>query len=131
MSFATDINAVMIADTSLNGLVDGGIHYENLLDNWLGDTDDEAWIVYEFDKDQVDCINSKNVYVNYTLRAVVIQRNSNDAIDTISNRLITYLNNYGSGSIIDIGFSNDQHGFTQQKGIYTNVLEFNCIYVET
>jgi len=132
MSFATEIYDVMTADTSLNSLVDGGIHYDNLIDNWLGDTSDEEWVVYSFRKsDQANCVRSKNVYMTYALTVIVIQRNTNTQIDTITDRLISYLNNHESGHIVDIGFKNDQGGFNQQQSIYTNTLEFECIFLES
>jgi len=132
MSFTTEILDVMTSDPSLNAWVDGGIHYENLLDNWLGETDDDKWILYESRKSaQGNCIDNKNVYMNYQLSVIVIQRNTNDEIDTITNRLVDYLNNHESGNIYDIVFLNDQSGFNQQQGIYTNTLEFECVYLET
>jgi len=130
MSFATDIKTVMNADPSLNSYINGGIHYENLKDNWIGEQSNSTWLVYEFNKSQVDCLNAKNVYTNYTLKAVVIQRDTNDLMETVSNRLIEYLNGYSYNDIIDIGFTNDTHGFNQQQGVYTNTLEFNVIYIE-
>jgi len=132
MSFVTEIYDVMTTDTSLNGMVDGGIHYENLIDNWLGETKDNEWIVYEQRKSvQNDCITSKNIYMTYELSIVVIQRNTNTKIDVITNRLISYLNNHESGNIVDVGFKNDQGGFDQQQQIYTNTLTFECTYLET
>ena len=132
MSFTTEIYTVMTADPSLNSLVDGGIHYENLIDNWLGSTTDENWIVYSQRKSQQeDCMTSKNVYMTYELSVIVIQRDTNTNLDTITNRLISYLNNHESGNIIDIGFKNDQGGFNQQQNTYMNTLEFSCVYLET
>ena len=131
MSFATDINAIMTADTSLNGLVDGGIHYENLIDNWLANTSYNEWVVYAFNKtEQVNCVDSKNVYMNYLMNVTVIQRDTNTNIDTITDRLINYLNNLADGNIIDIAFKSDNHGFGQQQGIYTNTLDFDVTYIE-
>ena len=131
MSFVTDIYSVMTSDTSLNELVDGGIHYENLIDNWLANTDDNVWIVYDFRKTlQTNCINTKNIFMTYGLSVIVIQRNTNTKIDTITSRLIDYLNNLTLGKIQDVYFMSDQSGFDQQKNIYTNALEFECIYIE-
>lgn len=132
MSFATDINTVLTSDASLNSYADGGIHYENLIDNWLAETNDDVWIVYSFNKnEQADCLNSKNLYMVYSLTVNVIQRNTNDMLDIITGRLLTYLNNYSSGNIIDIGFIRDGGFFDQQKLIYVNTLEFQSIYIES
>ena len=132
MSFATDINAVLIADGSLNSYADGGIHYENLIDNWLAETNDDLWIVYSFNKsEQGDCLNSKNAYMRYSLSISVIQRSTNTMIDIVTDRLIDYLNNYDSGNILDIGFVRDQGYLDQQKEIYLNTLEFQCTYIES
>jgi Tfp pilus assembly PilM family ATPase len=131
MSFTREIYTIMTADPSLNDLVDGGVHYENLIDNWLGETTEDVWIVYEQRiTNQQDCVNKKNAFLNYALSVVVIQRNTNNKIDTITNRLIAYLNNHESGNIYDIAFTGDQGGFNQQQQIYTNTLEFLCTYVE-
>jgi len=132
MSFTTEIYAVMIADSSLNGMVDGGIHHENMIDEWLADDTYNEWVVYDFHKQaQEDCITSKNVYMTYALSIMVIQRNTNTKIDVITGRLLQYLNNHGSGNIIDIGFKNDLAGLDQIKNVYTNTLEFECVYIET
>ena len=132
MSFATDINTVLTADSSLNSYADGGIHYENLIDNWLAETDDDVWIVYSFNKsNQTDCLTSKNLFMTYDLAINVIQRNTNTQIDIITDRLLNYLNNYEAGSIIDIAFIRDQGGMVQQQGIYTNTLDFQCTYIES
>jgi len=132
MSFTSEIYTIMTTDTSLNALVDGGIHYENLIDNWLGQTDADAWIVYEFRKqNQGDCISSKNIYMDYELSVVVIQRNTNTLIDEITNRCIDYLNNMEDGNVYDIAFKSDQGGFNQQQQIYTNTLSFDCVYTKT
>ena len=131
-SFAVDINTLLVADASLNGYADGGIHYENLIDNWLAETNDELWIVYSFNKsEQGDCLNSKNIYMRYSLSISVIQRATNTMIDIVTDRLIKYLNNYDSSTFIDIGFIRDQGYLDQQKGIYTNTLEFQCTYIES
>jgi len=132
MSFATDINAVLIGDASINSYIDGGIHYENLIDNWLAETNDDIWIVYDFNKsEQTDCLNSKNVYMTYTLNIVVIQRSTNTYIDLITDRLVDYLNGYEAGNILDIAFVRDQTSFNQQQDIYTNTMEFRSYYLES
>lgn len=133
MSFAVDINTLLTSDPSLNEYADGGIHYENLIDNWLAETDDDVWIYYVFNKStQNDCINTKNVYMDYSLSVNVIQRDTNTEIDIITDRLIEFLNNYGpSGQFIDIGFLRDQGGMDQQRGVYVNSLEFQCQYMES
>ena len=131
MSYAVDINSVLTSDPSLNSYADGGIHYENLIDNWLAETDDDVWMVYSFNKtSQTDCITSKNIYMDYSLSITVIQRNTNTEIDIITDRLINYLNNYGSGNIVDIGFVRDQGFLDQQRNTYNNTLEFQCTYLE-
>ena len=133
MSFESEIYEIMTSDALLNSLAaSGGIHYQNLPKNWLGGDSANEWIVYEVRKsEQEDCINSKNVFMTYQLSAVVIQRNINTLVDTISNRMINYLNNLESGNIYDIGFVSDQPSFNQQQNTYTNALEFVCIYVES
>lgn len=132
MSFATEIYNVMISDSSLNSYVDGGIHSENLKDNWLAETNYDKWIVYDHNKSaQGDCMNSKNIYMTYSLSVLVIQRDTNDEIDIITDRLIEYLNNHESGNIYDIGFISDSKSFNQQQNIYSNTLEFVCTYFES
>lgn len=127
--FVTDIKVLMNNDASINTAVSGGIHYENLIDNWLGNTNHNEWVVYEFNKTPVDCLNSKNLFYNYTLNVVVIQRSSNDLVEYISNLIIDHLSGASYGGIQDIGFLTDDSGFNQQQGTYTNSMSFNCIYV--
>jgi len=129
MSFTSEINTIMNADASINALVDI-IRYENLPSEWLTETVNNKWIVFGINKqDQFDCLGAKNVYTNYTLSIVAIQRHTNNELDTISNRLITYLNDISTDNIIDINFNSDQGGFDEQQQIYTNTLEFIASYV--
>lgn len=131
MSFLTEINTILTSDASLNDYIKGPKRYENLPSEWLGNTDYNQWMVWTARRnDQIDCISNKNVYMNYTLSIVIIQRNSNSLIDIITQRLIDYLNNYESGGIQDIAFLSDQPSFDQLQGVYYNGLEFDVKYIE-
>jgi hypothetical protein len=130
MTFEDEMYEIMTSDPSINELVDV-ISYQNLPDNWLGGDTDNHWIAYDIRRiAQTDCIEFKNIFMTFQVSIVVIQRGINTNIDTITNLLINYLNNYSSPTIIDIKFLNDQLSFNQQQNIYTNSLEFECIYVE-
>lgn len=130
MNFVTEINQILTSDASLNSMVNGGIHYQNMQDNWLSEDLNTEWIIYDISKSiQNSCLQTKNVYTTYALSVLVIQRDTNDNIDEISYRLIDYLNNYESDSMADITFLSDSTSFNQQQQIYTNTLEFICQYV--
>lgn len=131
-SFATDINTLLKSDASINAIVDGGIHYENFEDNWLAKTDDDNWVVYTFNKsNQTNCLQEKNVFMTYTLNIILIQRDSNTNLDILTDLFIDFLNGYESQKMIDLTFLRDSGGFDQQKGVYTNNLEFLVTYLES
>ena len=133
MSFLTEINTILTSDTSLNSLIEGPQRYENLPSEWLGNTEYNEWMVWGVRRNnQNDCVSGKNIWMDYTLSVVVIQRNSNSKIDDMTQRLINYLNSYPiSGGIQDIAFTSDQPTFDQLQGVYYNGLEFNVKYIES
>ena len=125
MSFASDIYYVMTNDPSINALVNGGIHYEILRDNF---NLTKKWIDYNFRRlEQVDCIGTKDVYTNYEVTTTIITQNSLDCV-SISDLLVTYLNGAEYGGIIDIKLEDDGHVVEQEKNIFKNTLLFTAIY---
>jgi len=133
MSFASEIGTLLTSDSSLNEWCDGGIRNENLIDEWLSETDDNLWIVYGFNvEEQGNCLTNYNLYLNYSLNVVIIQRDHNDQLDIIAKRLRDYLNSYTGGNIVDIVFIREGvPGLDQQKNVYSLPLEFLCIYCES
>jgi len=126
MSLASEIYSVMVADTSLNGYIDGGIFYENLPDNF---DLKKKWILYYYRKaEQIDSMSCTNLFQNSELTTTVITQNTSD-LTTISDRLVEYLNGKESGNIIDIRFSGDGHSFDREKNIYMNTLTFNLVNI--
>ncbi len=127
MSYGTDINTLMKADASLNAYCNGGIYFENLPDSF---DLSENWIGYSFRKsDQINYMNSDNAYTTYTIVAKVIASDT-ATLESISDRLVTYLNNKNQGGIVDIWFNSDNHTMDLEKQVYMNSLEFDSFYVE-
>jgi len=127
MSFGTDLNTVMNADTSINTWCDGGIYFENLPDNFdlL-----KNWLGYSFRKNsQVDCINSRNLYRTYGITVKLVANDTHD-LETMSDYVASYLNGKSYGNIIEIWFVNDTHSMDLEKGIYMNTLEFQGNYID-
>jgi len=124
MSFATDLYALMLGDSSINAFITGAINYENLPDNF---DLSKKWIVYHYRKSsQTDCLTIKNAYTTYELTVIPITQNTLDLV-TITDDLIDYLNGKEQGSIVDVTFTGDGHSFDQEKNIYMNTLTFDVI----
>ena len=132
MNFRDLVVELLASDASLNNAIDGGIYQENLIDQWLGETSYDKWIVWDFNKiEQQDALlNSKNVFTTYELNLVLIQRSHNDEIDTISDYIVNFLNGNELKNIKDIFFLSDEQGYDQERDIYTNTLVFNAFYVK-
>jgi len=127
MSFGTDLNTLMNADTSINVWCDGGVYYENLPDNF---DLTKTWIGYSFRKiSQTSCIDSKNAYTTYSITIKVIDSDTLH-LETISDHIVNYLNHKEHGGIKDIWFVSDAHGMDLEKAIYINTLEFQSFYVD-
>lgn len=131
-NFATDFYSLITADPSLNALVDGGIHNQNLVDNWVSDRTVSKWIAYEFNRSSnISCLNGSIGLMTYNIDILVIQREGeSDEIEDISSRLISYLQGNEYNNIIDIAFQSDQRGFDDQREIYSNTLNFKALYSE-
>ncbi len=126
MSFGTEINAIMLADPSINSLIDGSIYYVNLPKAFPLD---KNWLLYWFRRgEQVNSMNKADIYKIYDLTTQVYTPNKNNDLDLLSERLPEYFNNKSGGNIIDILFETDDYAFDQEKQVYANTLEFKCIY---
>jgi len=126
MSFATDLNYIMHNDSSLNSYCTGGIHYENLPENFELVRD---WIVYSFNKYlQENCLDQKEAFTRYSIQLKIV---ANDTIqlETINDHTVDYLNNTIYGGIQDLMFTGDNHTVDLEKNIYMNTLQFDAIYV--
>lgn len=125
MSFATDVNTLM-QDASLVAYCDGGVYYENLPDNF---DLTENWLAYSFRKtEQVNCLDSKNVYTQYTLTCKIVAFDTK-TLEDISDYLVDYLNGKTQGDIADIWFTGDNHTIDLEKQIYMNSCDFDSFYV--
>jgi len=126
MSFATDLYAVMIGDASINTEIDGGIHYENLPDNF---DLTKKWIVYHYNgREQIDCMKGSKLYEIKDLNVTLITQNTED-LTSISELIKDYLNFTEYGTIMDINFTGDGHTFDQEKNIYMNTLNFDVMNI--
>jgi len=125
MSFSTDIKYIMDNDTSINTMIDGDILYENLPENF---EITKNWIVYSFNKtNQISCLGSSAAITEYNLVVKVVGHDTLE-VETISDRLVIYLNGNEYNQIRDIVFVGDNHSLDLEKKIYMNTLNFNCLY---
>ena len=127
MSIGTELYTIMNADASINAAFStGGVYYENLPDNF--DLKDK-WLLYYFRKtSQMDVMTTKSAYDIYDLEVTILVQNTADVVSN-TDLITTYLNGIESGGIIDIRFDDDGHSFDKEKGIYTNTMTFEIIYV--
>jgi len=126
-SFGKDLREILISDPSLNELLDGGIFYEILPDNF---DLTKKWIVYSFNvTEQQNLLNGKNAYSVYDIFIKIVSYSTTDNND-ITNMLIETLNDKELNNIKDIKFINDNHSTDLEKGIFMNNLTFSSFYVE-
>lgn len=126
MSFSRDIAYLMNNDASLNAWCDGGIHYENLPENFELTKD---WIVYSFNKiNQGSCLNSAPMYIEYALIVKIVARDT-VKLETVNDYVMEYLDGKEYLGIQDILFTGDSHTLDLDKNIYMNTLNFNALYV--
>lgn len=113
-------------DASLNAWCDGGIHYENLPENFELTKD---WIVYSFNKiNQGSCLNSAPMYIEYALIVKIVARDT-VKLETVNDYVMEYLDGKEYLGIQDILFTGDSHTLDLDKNIYMNTLNFNALYV--
>lgn len=125
MSFSTDIMYIMNNDASINSYVDGDILYENLPENFELT---KNWIVYSFNKtNQFSCLGSNAAITEYNLIIKVVATDTLE-LETISDRLVAYLNGNEYNQIRDLVFVGDNHTLDLDKKVYMNTLNFNCLY---
>lgn len=127
MSFQTGIYSVMVNDTSLNSIVNGGIYFDVLPNNF---DLKKSWIVYNFREDErIDTLSYKNIITFYTLYAKVISPNTATLL-SISDELNRYLSSYTDNNFFDITFMNDNHqnGIVDDTDIFENTIEYKIIY---
>ncbi|HPI82200.1 MAG TPA: hypothetical protein PK122_03140 [Candidatus Paceibacterota bacterium] len=126
MSFQSDLRTLMTADSSLNAAVGNRIFFENLEENYDLTKD---WIVYTIKKaNQVDCMDSKNAYLTYTVYVRIFSR-STASLNSIGDYLQDYLNHKEQGDIHDIWFTSDVHTIDLEKNQYSILQEYTAIYV--
>lgn len=116
----------MTNDVSLSAWCDGGIHYENLPENFEITKD---WIVYSFNKtSQNSCLDSTPSFFEYSLIVKIVARDT-VKLETVNDYLIEYLDGNSYNGIQDILFTGDVHTLDLDKNIYMNTLNFNVLYV--
>lgn len=125
MSFSTDFKALITADSSINYDIKGGIHWENLPENF---EISKNWIVYSFAKgDQESCLTSTAAFTRYNIALKVICTDS-IVLERVSDRIVSYLGGNSYGNIADVLFIGDSHSLDLDKNIYINTLQFNALY---
>ncbi len=125
MSFKADFNTAINADANLNSLVDGGIFYQNLPDNF---SLNDAHIVYSIELlESVDVISKKAVLENYNVELAIISPDTEER-ENILSVLNNYLVNYSDASILDVINQGTSDGADGEKDIYTEIVNYNIFY---
>ena len=125
MPFSTDIKTIMTGDSSVNAWCTGGIHYENLPENWQLT---KTWLVYSFNvNDEERCMSGSAYITNYNV-VVKIVTTDTVLLERISDRLRDVLRGATSGNIRDMYFVTDDHTMDLEKRIYMNTLNFVALY---
>jgi hypothetical protein len=125
MSFSRDLKYLMNADSSTTAYATGGIHYENLPENFELS---KNWIVYSFNKNSLtSCLSGSSLFTTYNIIVKVVTTDT-ITLENMSDRLVTYLHSSFYGGIQDIIFQNDNHSMDLDKNIYMNTLQFTSIY---
>ena len=124
MSLKTDLKTVMNADSTINGLV-SGIFFQHATDN--KDLTSE-YIVYLMRT--VDEISSFDAYNEMDIIELDTEVYSGDtlSLDTISEAVRAYLDNYSDSSFLDCQLINDEQDEDLEKGQYRNTLTYRIIY---
>lgn len=127
MSFQTTIKNIMLADTSVNSLADGGIYFDILPANF---NLNKTWIVYNYiESERIDVLSEKNVITMYSFYVKVISPDTTKLLN-ISDEVNRYLVNYTSTNILDISYLNDNHqnGIVDDTDIFENTIEYLITY---
>ena len=125
MSLKTDLTTLMNADSTINGLV-SGIYFQNAPDN-ISLTSD--YIVYLMRT--VDQIGSFDAYNEMDIIDLDVEAYSDDTLtlDTLSEAIRAYLDNYSDSSFLDCRLINDEQEDDGEKEQYRNILTYRIIYV--
>lgn len=127
MSFQTSISSLMLADSSLNTLVSGGIYFDILPVNFdLKKTQ----IVYNYREDKrIDVLGTNNILTYYSLYVKVISP-STETLLSISDEVNTYLTNYKNTNYLNISFINDDHqsGIVDEQDVFENTIQYSITY---
>lgn len=127
MSFQTAISALMLADSSLNTLVNGGIYFDILPVNFDLKKD---WIVFNYaEKERIDVLGTKNIMTYYSFYVKAISPSTTSLL-SISDEANTYLTNYKNTNFLNISYVTDNHSnsIVDEQDIFENTIEYNIAY---
>ena len=124
MSFATEINTLMNADSTINGLVDG-IYFMNAPDN-TPLTGEYLVFSYELIGD-ISSLDDYNEMDIYKLEIAAFSDNTL-TLDSIIEAIRDYLDNYNATPFIDFRVISDDRGVEGDKEQYSNIIEYSIIY---
>lgn len=133
MSWSTDIYSVMTADASIVAATEG-IYYEKLPDNSdLGNnvengTEFKDFIMFTYNKSKITSTTSiREFNSDYTLSVMIISK-SPARLATLSDQVITYLQNKTTSNIGEISFLNETKSKDLEIEIYENTIDFKVFY---
>lgn len=124
MSFRTDINTLMNADSAINALV-SSINFLNGPDNVNLKSD---YIVYN--NERIDGIGSFDAYEEMSIykHEIAVFSDSTVNLDNITEAVRNYLDNYETTPFLDVRLISDEPANEGDKEQYINILEYRIIY---
>ena len=127
MSFATDINTLMNANSTINALVTG-LYFQNAPDNTALSSE---FVVFNYEL--IDDISSFDAYNEMDIYKLDIGIFGGDTVSTnnITEAFRNYLDNYQTSSFRDVRIISDERGIDGEKEQYSTILEYRIIYKST
>jgi len=124
MSLKTDLNTLMNADSTINGLVTG-IYFQHATDNIALTSEYIVYIMRTVDEiSSFDAYNEKDIID----LDVEVYSDSTLTLDTLCEAVRTYLDNYSDSNFLDCRLTTDEQDEDLEKGQYRNILTYRIIY---
>ena len=99
MSIVNDLRTVMTNDPSINLMVNGGIYFKHLPEDF---DITKNYIAYDFNISGGEiCLNGVNAYNTYTI-SITITSTDSVVLNTISELLIDHLTGISTNNFVDI-----------------------------
>lgn len=124
MSFATNITTLLKSSSTLNSLVSNQIYSHKLPINKLVNN---SAIVYSYSIEEKITVLGDVIGIIYSLYISIIS-DSIGSLETISDTLISLLDDYSDNNIRDIEFLEDFNDVDNDKGVYIKDIKYKITY---